>query len=67
MKDKVKKFEYEAENNVLPESNTIKNEALSALAILGFNKAAAGKVVDNLLKQGDYSVETLIKEALKVL
>lgn len=67
LKDKVKKFEYEAENNVLPESNTIKNEALSALAILGFNKAAAGKVVDNLLKQGDYSVETLIKEALKVL
>ena len=66
LKDKVKKFEYEAEN-VLPESNTIKNEALSALAILGFNKAAAGKVVDNLLKQGDYSVETLIKEALKVL
>lgn len=66
LKDKVKKFEYEAEN-VLPENNTIKNEALSALAILGFNKAAAGKVVDNLLKQGDYSVEALIKEALKVL
>ena len=36
LKDKIKKFEYEAEN-VLPESNTIKNEALSALAILGFN------------------------------
>lgn len=66
LKDKVKKFEYEAEN-VSPENNTIKNEALSALAILGFNKAAAGKVVDNLLKQGDYSVEALIKEALKVL
>lgn len=66
LKDKIKKFEYEAEN-VLPESNTIKNEALSALAILGFNKAAAGKVIDNLLKQGEYSVETLIKEALKVL
>ncbi len=67
LKDKIRKFEFETENNVLPESNTIKNEALSALAILGFNKAAAGKVVDNLLKQGEQSVETLIKEALKVL
>lgn len=48
--------------------NTNKEEALSALLILGFNKAAADKVLNKLL-QADPSmkVELLIKEALKVL
>jgi Holliday junction DNA helicase RuvA len=48
--------------------NTLKNEALSGLIILGFNKAAASKVLDKILKQSSFeSVEALIKEALKVL
>jgi len=67
LKDKLKKFEYEATENITPENNTIKNEALSALAILGFNKTAASKVIDKLLSQGEQTVESLIKEALKVL
>lgn len=66
LKDKLNKFDYEAEN-VSPESNTIKNEALTALATLGFSKAAAGKVIDKLMKEGEQSVENLIKEALKLL
>lgn len=67
LKDKLQKFEYEVAENITSENNTIKNEALSALAILGFNKAAAGKVIDKLMKEGEQSVESLIKEALKVL
>ncbi len=67
LKDKINKFEYEATENITSENNTIKNEALSALAILGFSKAAAGKVIDKLMKEGEQSVENLIKEALKVL
>ncbi len=67
LKDKVKKTDFEAEN--LPViNNTNKDEALSALVILGFSKIAAGKVLDKLLKQQpDASVEVLIREALKML
>ncbi len=67
LKDKVKKTEY-AEEVVETVNNTIKNEALSALVILGFNKNAASKALDKLLKQTpDASVEVLIREALKLL
>lgn len=67
LKDKVKKTEY-AEEIVETVNNTIKNEALSALVILGFNKNAASKALDKLLKQTpDASVEVLIREALKLL
>ena len=48
--------------------NTIKDEALSGLLILGFNKTTADKAVSRILKQGSVaSVEELIKEALKIL
>ena len=48
--------------------NTMKNEALSGLLILGFNKTTASKVLDKVLKQSAFdSVEALIKEALKNL
>ncbi len=48
--------------------NTLKDEALSGLLILGFNKSAADKAVNRILKQGSAnSVEELIKEALKIL
>lgn len=66
LKDKFKKFDYEVEN-VSSENNTIKKETLSALAVLGFNKTAAEKVIDKLMKEGEQSVENLIKEALKLL
>ncbi len=46
--------------------NTAKNEALSALVALGFNKQRAGKALDKVLQDatGDISVEELIKLAL---
>ena len=48
--------------------NTLKDEALSGLLILGFNKTTAEKAVNRILKQGSVSsVEELIKEALKAL
>lgn len=49
-------------------NNTMKEEALSALLALGFNKAAAEKVLQKLLSTGENrSIESLIKEALKLL
>ena len=67
LKDKVRKTEY-VEELVETANGTVKNEALSALVILGFNKNATGKVLDKLLKQSpDASVEVLIREALKLL
>lgn len=67
LKDKVKKTEF-AEEIVGLVDNTVKNEALSALVILGFSKNAANKALDKLLKQSpDASVEVLIREALKLL
>lgn len=48
--------------------NTIKDEALSALVMLGFVKAQASKVLDKIVAGGGItSVEELIKQALKQL
>ena len=67
LKDKVRKTEF-TEEIVDVADNTTKNEALSALVILGFNKNAASKALDKLLKQQpEASVEVLIREALKLL
>ena len=46
----------------------IKQEAVSALTMLGFAAAASGKVVDKILKaEPNASVEQVIKQALKML
>jgi len=67
LKDKLKKNDFPTEIFTVAD-NTIKTEALSALTILGFGKAAVDKTLDHLLKQmPEANVETLIKEALKVL
>ena len=67
LKDKLKKNDFQTEIFAAP-NNTIKNEALSALTILGFSKTAVDKALDKLIKQmPDATVETLIKEALKIL
>jgi Holliday junction DNA helicase RuvA len=67
LKDKLMKQDIQLEKNA-PVHNTLKDEALSGLLILGFNKSIAGKAVDKVLKQsGIDSVELLIKEALKIL
>jgi len=50
------------------EQNPIKDEAVSALTMLGFAAAASGKVVDKILKDDPRAgVEQVIKLALKML
>ena len=49
-------------------SNTIKDEALSALEVLGYTRKASGKVVDNIIQSApESSVEELIKASLNKL
>jgi Holliday junction DNA helicase RuvA len=67
LKDKLNKAEFGFEKVDITH-NTLREEALSGLLILGFNKTIASKAVDKLLKTGSAgSVEDLIKEALKIL
>lgn len=67
LRDKLAKAGIELEK-VDFSHNTIKDEALSGLLILGFNRTAAEKALNRILKQGSVTnVENLIKEALKVL
>lgn len=65
--DKVGKLEAGGEISSLG-NNTLKDEALSALMVLGFNKASIEKVLDKLLKKMENpTVEDLIKESLRLL
>ena len=67
LRDKLSKAGIELEK-VDFSHNTLKDEALSGLLILGFNKSTAEKAVNKILKEGSVSsVEELIKEALKAL
>ncbi|MDY2586251.1 Holliday junction branch migration protein RuvA [Winogradskyella aquimaris] len=67
LKDKVLKV-YGMDELSLAPNNTNKDEALSALDVLGFNKKQSEKVVDKILKaQPDALVEQIIKDALKNL
>jgi len=67
LKDKVLKV-YDLDEVSMSQSNTNKDEALSALEVLGFNKKLAEKVVDKIAKEApDATVESIIKQALKNL
>ena len=67
LKDKVLKL-YGIDEVSFGQNNTNKDEALSALEVLGFNKKLAEKAVQNIVKiQPDATVETIIKLALKNL
>lgn len=67
LKDKLVKADISLEK-VDYAHNTLKDEALSGLLILGFNKSSASRAIDRIIKQGSVdSVEVLIKEALKIL
>ena len=79
LKDKVLKVEIESnsslsgvnvelQNNNVPVESEVKQEAISALTMLGFAAAASGKVVDKILTADPAaSVEKVIKQALKML
>lgn len=48
--------------------NTLKEESLSALIVLGFNRSSVEKILDKLISQMENpNVEQLIKEALRLL
>ncbi|WP_372640445.1 Holliday junction branch migration protein RuvA [Ancylomarina sp.] len=67
LKDKIGK-EDEMGEIVLSLDNTIREEALSALVMLGFAKNSISKVLDKIIKaNAPTSVEELIKIALKQL
>jgi Holliday junction DNA helicase RuvA len=67
LKDKVGKMSGDAISFATP-NNTMKEEALFALLALGFNKQAAEKVLVKLQSSNsNWTVEGLIKEALKML
>jgi Holliday junction DNA helicase RuvA len=67
LKDKLLKQDINIEK-VSTSHNTLMDEALSGLLILGFNKNTAEKALNKVLKQTEINnVEGLIKEALKIL
>ena len=67
LRDKLQKAGIELEK-VDVAHNTLREEALSGLLILGFAKSSAEKAINRILKQKQIeSVEELIKETLKTL
>ena len=67
LKDKVLKV-YNLDEVSISTNNTNKDEALSALEVLGFNKKLAEKAVEKIVREiPDANVETIIKQALKNL
>ena len=67
LKDKILKS-YTIDEDSLNQNNTTKDEALSALEVLGFTNKQSEKVLDKILMEDtSVSVEILIKKALKNL
>jgi Holliday junction DNA helicase RuvA len=67
LKDKVTKLENTNENIKIADNRT-REEALSALVMLGFIKKSAEKVVDKLISDNpSMQIEELIKQSLKQL
>jgi holliday junction DNA helicase RuvA len=67
LKEKVLKL-YDLDEVSVSQSNTNKDEALSALEVLGFIRKSSEKVVEKIVRDmPDASVETIIKQALKNL
>ena len=67
LRDKILKA-YDFDETISVLNNTKKDEALSALEVLGFSKKQSDRVVIKILKRiPEASVELIIKEALKNL
>lgn len=68
LKDKIDKDDSLEPVKISVEHNTKREEALSGLIVLGFQRFTAQKVVDKILASNpDIHVEMLIKESLKYL
>ena len=67
LRDKILKS-YEISEELQTPNHTIRNEALSALEVLGFNKKKVEKTIQVILQEEpETSLEDLIKKALKNL
>lgn len=67
LKEKVLKL-FDLDEVSMTQSNTNRDEALSALEVLGFLRKASERVVEKIVKEEpDASVESIIKKALKNL
>jgi len=67
LKEKVLKL-YDLDEVSMSLSNTNKDEALSALEVLGFVRKASEKVIEKIIKEDpEATVEAIIKKALKNL
>jgi Holliday junction DNA helicase RuvA len=67
LKEKVLKL-YDLDEVSMVQSNTNRDEALSALEVLGFVRKASEKIVEKIVKEDpEASVESIIKKALKNL
>ena len=65
LRDKVLKI-YDIDEAFVNSNNTVREEALSALEVLGINKKSAERLVDKIIKDNlDITVEEIIKETLK--
>lgn len=66
--DKISKLNISEGEKTPAGYNTLKEEALSALMVLGFNRTSIEKILDKLMSQMENpNVEQLIKEALRLL
>ena len=68
LKDKIEKGKIPA-GLIDISHNTNRDEALSGLTVLGFNKWSAEKALDKIIKEhgAELSIEELIKKSLKIL
>ena len=67
LKEKVLKL-YDLDEVSMSKSNTNRDEALSALEVLGFVRKTSEKVIEKIVKEDpEASVESIIKKALKSL
>ena len=67
LKEKVLKL-YDLDEVSMIQSNTNRDEALSALEVLGFVRKTSEKIIEKIVKEDpDATVESIIKKALKNL
>jgi len=67
LKDKILKT-YELSEDSVNSNNTIRQEALSALEVLGFSRKQVDKIVQKVIQESpSISLEDIIKQALKNL
>jgi len=67
LKDKILKV-YDIDEVSVNKNNTSREEALSALEVLGFVRKQSERIIDKIITNSpDANVETIIKEALKNL